>query len=302
MTRLRETLVLEAEAILGAHNRVKGSYSKFLTSVMSGKPLIFSGMGKSGFIAQKAASTFRSLGAQAHYIPPADASHGDMGALCSSATVVILSHSGETPELAHLISHTQSLDAYLLAITGAATSTLAVNADEALCYGMVEEACPNKLAPTTSTTVMLALCDALAVDAAVQWGLRPEDFKALHPGGSLGARLRFVHEVMRQPPKISTNTSLMDAALAMTGEVSGIAIVVGKTGFEGVFTDGDLRRALEADVPTVAANMTRDPLYVNTSVRCDEAAALMQENRVTKILVLDALGSVVGVASLHDCK
>jgi len=264
--------------------------------------LIFTGMGKSGFIAQKAASTFRSLGMPSHYVHPADASHGDMGALSPKTAVVVLSNSGETGELSDLLRFCQENGLPMVAITVRGDSTLGKAATVALCYGPVQEACPNGLAPTTSTSVALMLCDALAVQYATDRKLTPSDFNRLHPGGKLGKRLRPVAEVMHRPTVVSQDCSLLDAAGAMTGTVAGVALVVGMHGVIGVFTDGDLRRAIEAKVGTVGEGMTTHPLSICETALCEDAAALMQESRVTKLFVEDALGSVVGVLNLHDCQ
>jgi arabinose-5-phosphate isomerase len=264
--------------------------------------LIFTGMGKSGFIAQKAAATFRSLGMPAHYVHPAEASHGDMGALAPGTAVIALSNSGETSELADLVRFCQVEGLPLLAITGPEDCTLARAATAALCYGRVEEACPNGLAPTTSTSVALVICDALAVHLASERRMTPADFKRLHPGGRLGASLRPVSALMRTPPVVGLKTPLLEAAAVMTGEVPGIALVVNRGIMQGVFTDGDLRRAIERKFTVVEQAMTKTPLVICETCCAEEAAEFMQAHRITKVLVEDALGSVVGVVTLHDCR
>jgi len=299
---LRHTLDLEAKAISLAARRVEAEYPKALDLILPADTVVFSGMGKSGFIAQKAASTFRSLGTPAHYLHPGEASHGDLGALTFNSTVAILSHSGETPELADLIRHCEDTGIRMVAITSTRDSTLAQAVSAALCYGPVTEACPHGLAPTTSTTVALTLCDALAVDVAKAKGITPDDFKRLHPGGKLGKKLRPVYDFMHRPSTVHPNASLLTAAMEMTGPVPGIVLVVDKNGVVGVVTDGDLRRAIERKFTVVSEAMSAHPLSICETARAEDAAALMQKERVTKLFIEDALGAVVGVVNLHDCQ
>jgi len=302
MTSYKETMRLEAEAILAASERLEDYYPKAFNLLTTRKPVLFSGMGKSGFVAQKAASTFRSLGIPAHYVHPADASHGDLGAFCAGAVAVLLSHSGDTPELGDTILFCEAEGIPIIAVTGNGDSALAKAATAPICYGPVVEACPNGLAPTTSTTVAMAICDALAVDASRAWALTPTDFRRYHPGGNLGNRLRVARDVMCSPvPTVQTDTRLADAAVVMTGPVAGIALVLKRGCVMGVLTDGDLRRAGMGcpDVP-VGACMTHHPFRVSETTRVPDIVDLMNSARVTKVLVEDMLGSVLGVVNLHD--
>lgn len=304
MNTLSETLTREAHAILSAIHKVASDYDHALTFIARGDPVLWSGMGKSGYVAQKAASTLRSLGVPSHYVHPAEASHGDLGAITARAVAVVLSNSGETPELADLLFFAQDNCVPVIALTGRADSTLAKAAKVALVYGPVSEVCPNGLAPTTSTTVAMALCDAIAVDLAHERGITAADFRRYHPGGKLGARLQVAKDVMRGPVShVSLESSLVEAALSMTGEVAGICLVVGPHGMEGVLTDGDLRRlgerAFTGELRAGEA-MTQRPVVVKEHDRLDHIKQMMDARRVTKVLVEDALGSIVGVVNIHD--
>jgi len=302
MTSYKETMRLEAEAILAASERLEDYYPKAFNLLTTRKPVLFSGMGKSGFVAQKAASTFRSLGIPAHYVHPADASHGDLGAFCAGAVAVLLSHSGDTPELGDTILFCEAEGIPIIAVTGNGDSALAKAATAPICYGPVVEACPNGLAPTTSTTVAMSICDALAVDASRGRALTPMDFRRYHPGGSLGNRLRVARDVMRSPvPTVKTTTTIGEAALAMTGPVSGIALVLDRGRVTGVLTDGDLRRAgMGRPALLAGAYANRLPIRIEETARVPDIVDLMNKARVTKVLVEDMLGAVLGVVNLHD--
>lgn len=292
----------QAAAIAGAVGPVGKTYDKALPYLENAASVLFSGMGKSGIIAQKAAATLRSLGIPSHYVHPADASHGDMGAVHKDAALVLLSHSGETPELADLVFFARDMGIALIAVTSDPGSTLAQRATEAICYGEVTEVCPNGLAPTTSTTLALAVVDALAVDLAIKRGVTPADFRRYHPGGKLGSRLRTAKDVMiTDLPLVNSSSPMHEVMLAMTGSVPGIAVVKGDHGITGVITDGDIRRAGESLLEqTVSSLMTTDPFTVPENARLDRVLEIMTRERVTKLLVEDAMGSISGVVTLHD--
>lgn len=301
---LRKTVSTEATAIMRAYARVRPHFSEAVEHLLHADTVLFSGMGKSSFIARKAASTLRSMGQPAYFLHPAETSHGDLGAIVPATTcVVILSHSGDTPELLDLIRFCQTLKVPIVGVTGNSDSGLARAADTALCYGSVREACPNGLAPTTSTSVALSLCDALCVAVATHMGTTRADFLALHPGGKLGDRLRPISEIMRRPSSVHHSATLLEAAVAMTEGSVGVTLVMGGGFPRGIITDGDLRRAMKAGVETAGEAMSRDFIAANPAMRVEDARALMQEHRITKLAVVDEeYGDVVGIVNLHDCE
>jgi len=304
MTLFAKTMLKEADAIREAIGEVAPTYNDAIPHLVCRAPVIFSGMGKSGLVAQKAAATFRSLGVPSHYVHPGDASHGDLGAYTGDAVAVLLSNSGKTEELGDTILFCRDNAIPIIAITGDADSPLAQAAHVVLCYGYVEEACPNGLAPTTSTTVAMSVCDALAVDVADQMKVRAVDFKRYHPGGKLGNRVLPVSKIVKGPvPVVKGSDTLYECALAMTGDVSGIAIVRIKGKPHGVLTDGDLRRNNSATRTTLAAEiMNPKPLVIPDTTTIEDAALFMNEHRITKVLVEDALYAIIGIAHLHDCE
>lgn len=298
----------EADAILSAIPLVAGTFASAIPHLVCRTPVLFSGMGKSGIIAQKAASTFRSLGIPSHYVHPGDASHGDLGCIHGDAVMVLLSNSGDTPELADLIFFCRRLKVPILALTGKTDSALAEAADVTLCYGKVEEACSIGLAPTTSTTVALAVCDALAVEVAAALKVTPAMFRLMHPGGKLGVRLRTASTIMKSPvPVVNLSAPFPDIVTALTGDVSGAVVVLDWNEKPvGIITDGDLRRSLDnKGMHRVAAltafdMMTREYLSVTPDMRADEVASFMNRNRITKVVVRTDVGDVVGLINLHD--
>lgn len=301
MQDLSHTASMVVAAVDHAAQECKDEFPRAVTTILEADTVIFSGMGKSGYIAQKAASTFRSLGKPSHYVHPGDASHGDLGALNARTALVILSNSGETPELADLIHYARENLLPTIGIMGRSDSTLAEAVLVPLCYGRVREACPNGLAPTTSTTVAMVVCDALANAYARAAHVSPNDFHKYHPGGKLGTRLRKVRDIMHTPPTVRETDRLLHAASVMTGTVAGVALVTGSTGCVGVLTDGDLRRAIQTDWGMVKQAMSKNPITITETATAEQALEAMHHNRITKIFVEDALGSIVGVVNMHDC-
>jgi len=270
--------------------------------------VVVSGMGKSGHVGCKIAATLASTGTPALFVHPAEASHGDLGMIQPGDAVLALSNSGETAELADLVAHTRRFGLPLVAITGRAGSTLATEADVALVLPAAPEACPMGLAPTTSTTMQLALGDALAVALLTRKGFGAADYKVFHPGGKLGAKLRRVRELMHGAgdlPLADATTAMHSALLTMTAKRFGCLGVVGAGGvLEGIITDGDLRRAMGPDLldkPTGAV-MTRAPRTIGPDALAAEALRQMNEpNRpVTALFVVDAAGKPVGILHIHD--
>lgn len=269
--------------------------------------VIVSGMGKSGHVARKIAATMASTGTPAFFVHPAEASHGDLGMITPQDAVIALSNSGETPELGDIVSYTRRFRIPLIGITGRAESSLVQTSDIALVLPAVAEACPMGLAPTTSTTLMLALGDALAVALLERRGFSAADFQVFHPGGKLGRRLLKVADLMHAGdgvPLVSAEESMAQALLVMTTKSFGCTGVVDAAGrLEGIVTDGDLRRHLEDDLMrrTVAQVMTRGPKTVGPNALAAEALALMNEKNITSLFVVDTERRPVGIVHIHDC-
>lgn len=269
--------------------------------------VIVTGMGKSGHVARKIAATLASTGTPAQYVHPAEASHGDLGMIGRHDAVVALSFSGETAELADLIDHAARFKIPLIGITGNSRSTLAHASTTALVLPPLTEACPMGLAPTTSTTAMLALGDALAVALLERRGFTSADFQALHPGGKLGRRLKRVSDLMHKGaaiPVCSPTTPMSEALLEMTAKRLGCVCVVDEAGRPlGIVTDGDLRRHMSDDLPKRMARelMTANPRAIRAQALAAEAVAMMNEGRpITSLLVIED-DKLAGILHLHDC-
>jgi arabinose-5-phosphate isomerase len=268
--------------------------------------VIVTGMGKSGHIARKIAATFASTGTPAQFVHPAEASHGDLGMVTAADAVVALSNSGETFELADIVSHTRRWSIPLIGITGNANSTLGAAADVTLALPKVGEAGSMAIAPTTSTTMMLALGDALAVALLERKGFSVEDFRALHPGGKLGQRLLRVADLMhvgRELPLISVEAGMQEALLEMTAKTYGCVGAIDAGGdLVGIITDGDLRRHMDVDLMhrTVREVMTEHPRTIRAGALAAEALHVMNEKSITSLFVLDER-KPVGIVRLHDC-
>ncbi len=278
-----------------------------LLAAVSGR-VVVSGMGKSGHVARKIAATLASTGTPALFVHPAEASHGDLGMVVPGDAVLALSNSGETPELADLVSHARRFGLRLVAITGRAGSTLARASDVALLLPAVPEACPMGLAPTSSTTMQMALGDALAVALLTRRGFDAGDFGRIHPGGRLGARLRRVRELMHAGagvPLAGPGETMDRALLVMTGAGLGCLGVVAADGrLCGIVTDGDLRRAMGPDLLTrrVAEVMTAAPRTIGPDALAAEALHAMQAppRPITALFVVGDDGRPLGVLHVHD--
>jgi arabinose-5-phosphate isomerase len=270
--------------------------------------VIVSGIGKSGYIARKIAGTLASTGTPALFLHPAEASHGDLGMMIAGDIVLALSNSGETAELADLVAHTRRYGHSLLAITARAGSTLAKAADITLLLPAAPEACPMGLAPTTSTTMQLALGDALAVALMIRRGFTEIDFRTFHPGGRLGAKLRRVRDVMHagdEIPLITPDKSMSEALITMTAKRFGALGVVNTRGtLVGIITDGDLRRAMGPDMLSRSVDqvMTRAPRTIGPDALAAEALHLMngRERPITTLFVVDGARAPVGILHIHD--
>jgi arabinose-5-phosphate isomerase len=266
-----------------------------------------SGMGKSGHVARKTAATLASTGSPAYFVHPAEASHGDLGMVQPGDALVLFSNSGETTELADLVAHAHRFNMPLIAVTGRAGSTLALAADVVLLLPSAPEACAVTSAPTTSTTMQMALGDALAVVLLTRRGFTATDFRSYHPGGRLGAQLRRVGDIMHvgeAVPLAEPAMPMQQALLLMTGKGFGCVGVVERSRLIGIVTDGDLRRAMGPgllDQP-VRAVMTANPRTIRPDALAGDALWTMNEGerRITSLFVVDALGAPVGIVHVHD--
>lgn len=276
-----------------------------LIKAASGR-VIVTGMGKSGHIGRKIAATFASTGTPAHFVHPGEASHGDLGMIRSEDVILALSWSGETAELSDIIAYSRRYRVGLIAVTSNPASTLATEADVALVLPKAEEACPNGLAPTTSTTMQITLGDALAVALLEARGFTSEDFRAFHPGGKLGAKLTFVRDIMHRGeamPVVPAGAAMGEAIVVMSGKGFGCVGVRGADGrLAGIVSDGDLRRHMRPDLlaQTVESIMTPGPKTVRETVLAVEALELINRSKITALFVLDTEGCPVGIVHIHD--
>jgi arabinose-5-phosphate isomerase len=308
--RARRVLMIEASAVAALADRLGGSFDRALGLLEACRGrVVVTGMGKSGIICRKIAATLASTGTPALFLHAAEAAHGDAGVVTKSDAVLALSSSGETEEIVRLLPLIKRMDLPLIALTGNLQSTLARAADVVLDVSVTEEACPLGLAPTASTTVALALGDALAVALLERRGFGADDFAVLHPAGTLGRRFLRVSDLMHRDaevPLVHMHTPFRDTLMEITGKRLGVTGVVGPDGeLVGVITDGDLRRALERldDVRAAAAAdiMTRSPKTIAPSVVAAQALAVMERHSITSLFVLEkGSHTPVGVIHLHD--
>ncbi|HVB16404.1 MAG TPA: KpsF/GutQ family sugar-phosphate isomerase [Stellaceae bacterium] len=269
--------------------------------------LIVTGIGKSGHVARKIAATLASTGSPAQFVHPAEASHGDLGMIGIEDAIVALSNSGESDEMAAIIAYSRRFRIPLIAITGGARSTLAEAADAVLLLPRAAEACPMGLAPTTSTTMMMAVGDALAIALLERKGFSPDDFQLFHPGGRLGRRLLRVSDIMHagdNVPLVSPDAPMSEAILVMSAKSFGCVGVRGEDGrLVGVITDGDLRRHMDDRLlaRTVGEVMHRDPKFVTAAQLAAEALGLMNRFAITALFVVDDRLRPTGFLHMHDC-
>jgi arabinose-5-phosphate isomerase len=305
----RDVLNTEAAGLLSLAASLGERFSQAIDRLASATGrVVVSGMGKSGHVGRKIAATLASTGTPALFVHPAEASHGDLGMIVTGDAVLALSNSGETAELADLVAHTRRFALPLVAITARHDSTLARAADVALILPKAAEACPMGLAPTTSTTMQLALGDAIAVALLTRRGFTAADFRQIHPGGRLGVRLRRVREVMHagEAMPVAPPEMPMDAALVrMTEKRFGCLGVVDDDGIlRGIITDGDLRRSMGPDLLSrlVGDVMTASPRTIGPDALAVEALHVMNANErpVTTLFVVDAAGRPLGILHVHD--
>ncbi len=305
----RKVLETEAAAILALVPRLDDRFDRAVELLLGCKGrVILTGMGKSGIISRKIAATLTSTGTAAVFLHPAEAIHGDLGVIQGDDVVVALSYSGETDEILRLLETIRRLGAKLIAITGGPRSTLAGAADVALDCSVTEEACPMNLVPTASTTAALALGDALAMTLLVQKGFHEEDFANLHPGGKLGKKLMRVETLMhgdKECPAVLAATPMPDVIYEMSSKKLGMTCVVdAEHHLLGVITDGDLRRHMSRDRDILSLTavdvMTRGPVSIPPGTLAAEALNIMEQRKITSIVVVDGSRRVAGVLHLHE--
>jgi len=305
-----DTLDIEAAALLGLKARLNADFARAVQMMLTvqGRVVVM-GMGKSGHIGRKIAATLASTGTPAMFVHPGEASHGDLGMVKPVDLVLGLSNSGESEELTTILPVLKRLGVPLVAITGGLTSALARHADVTLDSSVAKEACPLNLAPTASTTAQLALGDALAVALLDARGFRAEDFARSHPGGSLGRRLlTHVSDVMRvgeAVPRVGPDTPFTELMREMSAKGLGASAVVDADGHVlGIFTDGDLRRLVEkgADLRALTARavMHPQPRTLSRLALAVDAVELMEQNRITSVLVIDEAGRLCGALNTND--
>jgi arabinose-5-phosphate isomerase len=305
----RSVLQTEAAAILALVDRLDDRFERAVRMLRECRGrVIVTGMGKSGIICRKIAATLSSTGTAAFFLHPAEAIHGDLGVLQTDDVVLALSYSGETEELLRLLETIKRLGAKLIAMTGDETSTLAQAADVALDCRVSEEACPLNLVPTASTTASLALGDALAMALLVAKGFRQEDFAYRHPGGKIGKRLMRVEQLMHageQAPIVRTDAAMPDVIYEISSKGLGMACVVGSDGtLKGIITDGDLRRHMVSATRLLERSageiMTTSPITVAPDTMAAAALHILEQRRITAVVVVDIGQRVLGVVHLHD--
>jgi arabinose-5-phosphate isomerase len=306
----QDTLEIEAAAVLGLKSRIGDAFTQAVQRIlcMHGRVVVM-GMGKSGHIGRKIAATLASTGTPALFVHPAEASHGDLGMITADDLVLAISNGGESDEMTAILPVLKRLGVSLIAMTGGLHSTLAVHADIVLDSGVEKEACPLNLAPTASTTAQLALGDALAVALLDARGFRTEDFARSHPGGALGRKLlTHLADVMRSGaavPQVHGDTGFSALMREMSDKGLGASAVVdGEGRVIGIFTDGDLRRLVEKgqDLRHLTARevMHPKPRIIRREALAVEAAELMEQHRITSVLVVDADGKLCGAVNSND--
>ncbi|MBC7739165.1 MAG: KpsF/GutQ family sugar-phosphate isomerase [Candidatus Saccharibacteria bacterium] len=302
----RRVITTESAALTLLAAALDDSFTRALDLITQSKGrVIVTGMGKSGHVARKIASTFASTGTPAQFVHPAEASHGDLGMVMEGDVVLVLSNSGETPELADIIAHTRRFGIPMIGIASRAESTLMRQCDVALLLPNAPEACGTGIVPTTSTTMTLALGDAMAVALMEHRQFTPDHFRVFHPGGKLGARLLKVRDLMHIDMPLTAETRPMsDALLAISQSGFGVTGITDPTGdLIGIITDGDLRRHMSGLLTLTAGQvMTRNPSTVTPDALAEKALAVMKDRKITSLFVLDpAQGQkALGILNIHD--
>jgi arabinose-5-phosphate isomerase len=306
----RRVLRIEAQAIQDVFARLDASFEKAVDILFACKGrVVVTGMGKSGLVGRKISATLSSTGTPSFFLHPADALHGDLGMLARGDSVLAVSYGGETEEIIHLLEALKRLEAPLIMLTGKVSSTLAKASDVALDVSVREEACSLNLAPTASTTVAMAVGDALAVSLLERRGFQPQDFADLHPAGRLGTKLLRVEHTMHTGdalPRVALETPMPEVIHEMSRKGLGMTTVLEPDGhLAGIVTDGDLRRLMEKHrgatlEMSASAAMTRNPQTIGPHVLASEALNQMEKRKITSVVVIDESQKVIGVVHLHD--
>ncbi|HXM97588.1 MAG TPA: KpsF/GutQ family sugar-phosphate isomerase [Candidatus Dormibacteraeota bacterium] len=306
----RRVLQIESQAIRDVMERLDGNFEKAVELLLKCKGrVVVSGMGKSGLIGRKISATFSSTGTPSFFLHPAEAVHGDLGMLARGDALLAVSYGGETEEIIRLLEALKRLEISIVTLTGNVKSTLAEASDVALDVSVKQEACSLNLAPTASTTVAMAVGDALAISLLERRGFRPDDFAALHPAGRLGQKLLRVEHIMHAGdglPSVSMETPMPDVFHEMSKKGLGMTTVTGADGrLAGIITDGDLRRLMEAHRGAVlemkaGAGMTKNAQTIGPHILASEALNLMEKHKITSIVVVDEARRALGVVHLHD--
>lgn len=302
----RRVIATETAALEALQAGLDDSFDRAIETLLAATGrVILLGMGKSGHIARKIAATLASTGTPAHFVHPAEASHGDLGMLAQGDVVLMLSNSGETPELADVIAYTRRFSIPLIGVASRPDSTLLKKCDVALVLPKVPEACGTGVVPTSSTTMTLALGDALAVALMEHRQFTPQNFRDFHPGGKLGAQLSRVRDLMhdgRALPLVAQNTPMAEALLEISQKGFGVVGVTDETGaLAGIITDGDLRRHMDGLLSqTASAVMTPQPTTIAPGALAEEAVAIMNERKITCLFVSEG-AEPLGLLHIHDC-
>jgi len=305
----RRVLPIEADSTREQIENLGPSFVEAVERIVQSKGrLCVTGLGKSGLIGQKIAATLASTGTPAYFLHAAEASHGDLGMLVAGDIVLALSASGESPEIVRLLEFARSRSIWTIAMTGVPDSSIAGAADATLSVAISREACPLNLAPTASTTAMLAVGDALAMALSEERGFKEEDFAALHPGGEIGRRFLRVKDLMRtgeRVPRVSSETPMAEAIHEMSRKMMGITAVVNGSGkLAGVISDGDLRRLLEKDAALLSRTAGEcshgSPRTIGADELASAALARMEESKITALFVVEASGRLSGAVHMHD--
>ena len=305
----RRVIEIEARGLTALSAALGDSFSAAIDLILKAKGrVIVSGMGKSGHVGRKIAATLASTGTPAQYVHPAEASHGDLGMVTAGDVALVLSNSGETPELSDIIAHTRRFGIPLIGVASRPGSTLLTQSDVAITLPAAEEACGTGIVPTTSTTMTLALGDALAVALMEHRQFTPEHFRTFHPGGKLGARLLKVADLMHggdAMPMVAETTPMSDALLVMSQKGFGVVGVTDAEGrLTGIVTDGDLRRHMAGLLDHTAGEvMTRGPRTIDPASVAEKAVAIMRDRKITCLFVVapDGDGRATGILNIHDC-
>jgi arabinose-5-phosphate isomerase len=311
IARAAEVIQLEADTIAGLIQRLDGRFEEAVERILACKgQVVVTGMGKAGLVGAKISATLASTGTPSLALHPTEAMHGDLGRIRPDDVVLVLTNSGETDELKQLLPHVRRIGAAILSMTSAPESSVARLSDCVLDLGPVDEACPLGLAPTASTSAMIAMGDALAMVVSAERGFSREDYARYHPSGSLGRKLMKVHEIMRtgaELPLVPVGTRVIEVVMTMqsTKGRPGAALIVERgQKLAGIFTDGDLRRAFAQGSPQmelpVDGFMGRNPKTIRPEAFVDDAERLLREHKIDQIAVVDADGRAVGLLDVQD--